>query len=104
MGGRCAGSIPFVQNLNFRPLPWSRYNPSYLFYKTGLQEFLAACGVRGTSANTPLQNGVIAEGGAEGPRCIRKDQIVVVHSSVRWGQIVVIALERPEGPERRSGI
>ena len=36
--------------------------------KTGLREFLAACGVRGTSANTPSQDGVIAEGGAEGPR------------------------------------
>ena len=45
-----------------------RYEPSDLFYKKGLREFLAACGVRGTSANTPSQDGVIAEGGAEGPR------------------------------------
>ena len=45
-----------------------RYVPSHLFYMKGLREFLAACGVRGTSANTPSQDGVIAEGGAEGPR------------------------------------
>ena len=44
------------------------FDPWMLFYKKGLREFLAACGVRGTSANTPSQDGVIAEGGAEGPR------------------------------------
>ena len=50
-----------------------RYDPSYLFYKTGLQEFLAACGVRGTSCSTPLQNGVLHEGAGEGPRRIMFD-------------------------------
>ena len=34
------------------------YNPSHLFYKTGLREFLAACGVRGTSCDTVSQNTV----------------------------------------------
>ena len=70
MGGRCAGSIPFVQNLNFRPLSWSRYNPSYLFYKTGLREFLAACGVRGTSCDIVFQDTVSHEVVGEGPRRI----------------------------------
>ena len=37
-------------------------------HRKGLQEFLAACGARGTSANTQSQDGVIAEGGAEGRR------------------------------------
>ena len=45
-----------------------RYNPSHLFYKKGLRGFLAACGVRVTSATTVSQNTMVAEGGAEGPR------------------------------------
>ena len=44
-----------------------RYNPSHLFYKTGLREFFAACGIRGTSANTVAQDTIFAEGGVEGP-------------------------------------
>ena len=43
------------------------YNPSDLFCRKGLREFLAACGVRGTSANTVAQDTVFAEGGVEGP-------------------------------------
>ena len=44
------------------------YDPSDLFYRKGLREFLAACGVRGTSASTVAQDTVVAEGGVEGPR------------------------------------
>ena len=49
------------------------YDPWDLFYRKGLQEFLAACGVLEPSANTQAQDGAFAEGGAEGPRRIMFD-------------------------------
>ena len=42
-------------------------DPWDLFYRKGLQEFLAACGVLEPSANIQAQDGAFAEGGAEGP-------------------------------------
>jgi hypothetical protein len=48
-----------------------RYEPSDLFYRKGLREFLAACGVRGTSANTLSQDRVFAEGGPLQPNQLR---------------------------------
>jgi len=38
-----------------------RYDPWDLFYRKGLKEFLAACGVRGTSWSTQAQDGVLHE-------------------------------------------
>ena len=46
------------------------YNPSDLFYRQGLREFLAACGVHAPPANAVYQSTVFAEGGPEGPRRI----------------------------------
>jgi hypothetical protein len=46
------------------------YNPSDLFYRKGLREFLAACGVRGTSWGTVAQDTVLHEDAGEGPRRI----------------------------------
>ena len=43
------------------------YDPSDLFYKKGLREFLAACGVRGPSRTTLSQDRVLHEGTSEGP-------------------------------------
>ena len=42
------------------------YNPSDLFYRKGLREFLAACGVRGTSWSTVAQDTMLHEGAGEG--------------------------------------
>ena len=47
-----------------------RYNRSDLFYRKGLREFLAACGVRGTSCDTVAQDTVSHEVVGEGPRRI----------------------------------
>ena len=44
------------------------FNPWMLFYKKGLREFLAACGVHEPSASAAPCGAVVAEGGAEGPR------------------------------------
>ena len=38
------------------------YNPSDLFYRKGLREFLAACGVRQPSSSTVAQDTVLDEG------------------------------------------
>ena len=43
-----------------------RYDPWDLFYRKGLKEFLAACGVRGTSCDTQAQDGVSHEVVGEG--------------------------------------
>ena len=45
-----------------------RYDPWLLFYRRGLKEFLAACGVHEPSANAPTREGAFAEGGNEGHR------------------------------------
>ena len=45
-------------------------DPWDLFYRKGLQEFLAACGVRQPSTSTQTQDGVLVEGAGEGPRRI----------------------------------
>ena len=47
-----------------------RYNPSDVFYRKGLREFLAACGVRGTSCDTVAQDTVSHEVVGEGSRRI----------------------------------
>ena len=39
-----------------------RYDPWYLFYKTGLRELLIACGVRQPSSSTQAQDGADDEG------------------------------------------
>ena len=46
------------------------YQPSDLFYRKGLREFLAACGVRGPSTTTLSQDRVVVEGSGEGPHRI----------------------------------
>ena len=43
-----------------------RYDPWDLFYRRGLKEFLAACGIHDPSSATPLQDGVADEGADEG--------------------------------------
>ena len=48
-------------------MDWRSMRPWELFYKKCLREFLGACRVRGTSANTVAQDAVFAEGGVEGP-------------------------------------
>ena len=45
-----------------------RYDPWALFYKKGLKEFLAACGVHEPSASAPPRGGIFDGGGVEGPR------------------------------------
>ena len=40
------------------------FDPWMQFYKKGLREFLAACGVLEPSANAPTREGAFAEGGA----------------------------------------
>ena len=62
-------SIEFLKRLTTPQLA-PRYDPWALFYRKGLKEFLAACGVRGPSSSAPPQGGVADEGvgeGGEGP-------------------------------------
>ena len=47
-----------------------RSRPTDLFYRQGLKEFLAACGVHGPPANASYRSEAFAEGGVEGPRRI----------------------------------
>ena len=42
-------------------MDWRSMMPWELFYRKGLREFLAACTVRGTSCDTPSQDGVSHE-------------------------------------------
>ena len=44
------------------------YDPWHLFYRKGLREFLAACGVHEPSCATPSQDGAVHEVAPEGPR------------------------------------
>ena len=49
------------------------YNPWYLYYRMGLEEFLAACGVHEPSPSSWSTGGcplVLHEGAGEGPRRI----------------------------------
>ena len=46
------------------------YSPSDLFYRKGLREFLAACGVHGSSWTTVSQDTMLHEDAVEGPRRI----------------------------------
>ena len=52
------------------------FSPWMLFYKKGMREFLAACGVHEPSASAAPCGAVVAEGGAEGPRRINGLQAV----------------------------
>ena len=69
-----------------------RYDPWDLFYRKGLKEFLAACGVRGTSWSTQAQDGVLHEVDGvlhevvgEGPRRIIFDlENISKHENVIW--------------------
>ena len=73
------------------------FSPWMLFYKKGLREFLAACGVHEPSASAAPCGAVVAEGGAEGPR-----RISGVHepsaSAAPCG--AVLAEDGAEGPRR----